>query len=52
MNVKQGVARIKCQNPECGHDYFVPLSCLSFYLCPSCHRKRTSIFGEQTANEV
>ena len=35
-NFKDGVARIKCQNPECGHDYFVPLSCLSFYLCPSC----------------
>ena len=51
-NYKEGVARIKCQNPECGYDYFVPLSCLSFYLCPSCHQKRTLFFGEQIANEV
>jgi hypothetical protein len=34
---KEGLARIKCQNPDCGYDYFVPLSCLSFYLCPSCN---------------
>ena len=43
---------IKCQNPDCGHDFFVPLSCLCFYLCPSCHQKRTLLFGEQIANEV
>ena len=28
------------------------LSCLSFYLCPSCHQKRTLLFGEQITNEV
>ena len=28
---KEGVARVKCRNPDCGHDYFIPLSCLSFY---------------------
>ena len=49
---KEGVARVKCLNPDCGHDYFVPLSCLSFYLCPSCHQKRILLFGEQMANEV
>ena len=49
---KEGVARIKCQNLECGYDYFVPLSCLCFYLCPSCHQKRTLLFGEQLAHEV
>jgi len=27
-------------------------SCLSFYLCPSCHQKRTLLFGEQIAYEV
>ena len=32
---KEGIARVKCTNPECNHDYFVPLSCMSFYLCPS-----------------
>ncbi len=32
---KEGIARVKCTNPECGHDYFVPLSCLCFYLCLS-----------------
>ena len=49
---KEGLAIIKCQNPDCRHDYFVPLSCLSFYLCPSCHQKRTLLFGEQMAQEV
>jgi flavodoxin len=46
------VARIKCQNKDCGHDYFVPLCCLRFSLCPSCHQKRTLLFGEQIANDV
>ena len=49
---KEGVARVRCENPECGHDYFVPLSCLCFYLCPSCHQKRTLLFGEQLAEVV
>ena len=49
---KEGVARIKCQNPDCGYDYFIPLSCLSFYLCPSCHQKRALLFGEQISQEV
>jgi hypothetical protein len=40
----QGVARIRCTNPECGHDYFRPFSCKGFYLCPSCSRKRTILF--------
>lgn len=48
----EGIARVKCINKNCGHDFFVPLSCLSFYLCPSCHQKRTLLFGEQIANEV
>ena len=33
----EGLTRVKCQNKECGHDYFVLLSCLGFYLYPSCH---------------
>ena len=24
-----GVARIRCTNPNCGHDYFRPFSCLT-----------------------
>jgi hypothetical protein len=51
-NYKEGLARVKCLNPECGHDYFVPLSCLCFYFCPSCHQKRTLLFGEQMAEVV
>ena len=49
---REGLARIKCLNPECNHDYFVPLSCKGFYLCPSCHQKRTLLFGEQIAEDV
>jgi hypothetical protein len=48
----QGVARIRCTNPECGHDYFRPFSCKGFYLCPSCSRKRTILFAENLANKV
>jgi hypothetical protein len=48
----QGVARIRCTNPECGHDYFRPFSCKGFYLCPSCSRKRTILFAEQLTKEV
>ena len=48
----QGVARIRCTNPNCGHDYFRPFSCKGFYLCPSCSRKRTILFAEHLTNEV
>ena len=47
-----GVARIRCTNPACGHDYFRPFSCKGFYLCPSCSQKRTLLFAEHLANEV
>jgi hypothetical protein len=48
----QGIARIRCTNPECGHDYFRPFSCKGFYLCPSCSRKRTLLFAEHLTDEV
>jgi len=47
-----GVARIHCINPECGHDYFRPFSCKGFYLCPSCSQKRTLLLAEHLADEV
>jgi hypothetical protein len=47
-----GVARIRCTNPACGHDYFRPFSCKGFYLCPSCSQKRTLLFAEHLTNEV
>ena len=47
-----GVARIRCDNPGCGHDYFRPFSCKGFYLCPSCSQKRTLLFAEHLTNEV
>jgi hypothetical protein len=46
------VARIRCTNPACGHDYFRPFSCKGFYLCPSCSQKRTLLFAEHLTNEV
>ena len=48
----KGIARIKCTNPDCGHDFFLPLSCKCFYLCPSCHQKRLLLFSERLCNEV
>ncbi len=47
-----GVARIRCTNPKCGHDYFRPFSCKGFYLCPSCSQKRTLLFAERLTEEV
>ena len=49
---RHGVARIRCTNPDCGHDYFRPFSCKGFYLCPSCSQKRTLLFAEHLTNEV
>ena len=48
----QGIARIRCTNPECGHDYFRPFSCKGFSLCPCCSQKRTLLFGEHLTTEV
>ena len=48
----RGIARIRCTNPECGHDYFRPLSCKGFYLCPSCSQKRTLLFAEHLTEEL
>jgi hypothetical protein len=47
-----GVARIRCTNPACGHDYFRAFSCKGFYLCPSCSQKRTLLFAEHLTEEV
>ncbi|MEW5816621.1 MAG: transposase zinc-binding domain-containing protein [Spirochaetota bacterium] len=48
----QGIARIRCSNPECEHDCFRPFSCKGFYLCPSCSPKRTFLFAEHLTEEV
>jgi len=48
----QGVARIRCTNPECGYDYFRPFSCKGFYLCPCCSQKRTLLFAEHLTEKV
>jgi hypothetical protein len=48
----QGIARIRCTNPDCGQDYFRPFSCKGFYFCPSCSRKRTLLFAGHLTEEV
>jgi hypothetical protein len=47
-----GIARIRCQNKECGYDYFRPFSCKGFYLCPSCSQKRTLLLSEHFTEEL
>jgi hypothetical protein len=49
---KHGIARVKCTNPECNHDFFVPFSCKQFLFCPSCSQKRSLLFGEYLTYEV
>jgi hypothetical protein len=47
---KQGIARIHCA--DCGYDFFVPFSCKSFFLCPSCSQKRTLLLGEYLSKDL
>jgi hypothetical protein len=48
----QGIARIKCTNDECKHEYFRPFSCKQWYLCPSCHQKRLLLLAEHLSQDV
>ena len=48
----KGIARIKCTNPDCDHEYFRPFSCKSWYLCPSCNQKRLLLFAEHLSENV
>ena len=48
----KGVAKITCENPECKHKYFLPFSCKSWFLCPSCHEKRLLLFSERMNQEI
>jgi hypothetical protein len=41
----EGIARVHC--PDCGYDLFVPFSCKSFFLCPSCGQKRTLLWKDR-----
>ncbi|MBA7668082.1 hypothetical protein ES703_76186 [subsurface metagenome] len=49
---REGIARVKCTNPDCDNNFFVPFSCKKFYFCPTCSQKRTLLFGEYLADEV
>ncbi len=50
--VNTRIARVKCTNPECNHDFFVPFSCKQFLFCPCCSQKRTLLFGEYLTDKV
>jgi hypothetical protein len=47
---RQGIARVRC--PDCAYDFFVPFSCKSFHLCPSCGQKRTLLLGEYLSEDL
>ena len=47
---KQGIARVRCA--DCAYDFFVPFSCKSFFLCPSCSQKRTLLMGEYLSEDL
>jgi hypothetical protein len=54
----KGIARIKCTNPDCDHEYFRPFvaslkgACKNWYLCPSCNQKRLQLFAEHISENV
>jgi hypothetical protein len=47
---QEGIARVRC--PDCAYDFFVPFSCKSFFLCPSCSQKRTLLLGEYLSGDL
>ena len=47
---QEGIARVHC--PDCSYDFFVPFSCKSFFLCPSCSQKRTLLLGEYLCTDL
>lgn len=48
----KGVAKIVCGNSDCSHEYFLPFSCKSWFLCPSCHQKRLQLFSGRMNDEI
>jgi hypothetical protein len=54
----KGIARIKCTNTHCKHEYFRPFvaslkgACKSWYLCPSCKQKRLKLFAGHLSENV
>jgi hypothetical protein len=46
----EGIARVHC--PDCGYDLFMPFSCKSFFLCPSCGQKCTLLLGEYLCQDL
>ncbi|MCE9553201.1 MAG: transposase [Planctomycetes bacterium] len=49
-DLQHGFARVRC--PDCRHEFFVPFSCKQRCICPSCHQKRTLLFGQHVAEDV
>lgn len=49
-DLSKGFARIRCT--ECGHEMLLPFSCKSRWFCPSCHQKKTQVFGEFVCDEL
>jgi hypothetical protein len=49
-DLHKGFARVHCD--QCGHEYLLPFSCKTRCFCPSCHQKRTLIYGEWVEEEV
>ena len=53
QNVLQQIFKDHFENFKEQYDEkYDPLSCTSFYLCPSCHQKRTLLFSEQVIHKV
>jgi hypothetical protein len=49
-DLSKGFARIRC--PDCSHEMLLSFSCKSRWFCPSCHQKKTQLFGEFVYEEV
>ncbi len=49
-DLRHGFARVRCT--DCRHEFFVAFSCKQRCICPSCHQKRTILFGLHVAEDI
>lgn len=45
-----GCCRVRCE--DCGHEFLLPYSCKTRYLCPSCHQRKALVWADWLVDQV
>jgi hypothetical protein len=45
-----GCCRVRCE--DCGHEFILPYSCKTRYLCTSCHERKALVWADWLVDEV